>query len=44
VCGEILNAIREESHDPPIGDEAKGVLDQLSKDAIGFEKMLAGVK
>ena len=23
-CGEILNAIREERHDPPIGDEAKG--------------------
>src|SRR5829696_3557652 len=44
VCGEILNAIREESHDPPIGDEAKGVLDSLSKDAIGFEKMLAGMK
>ena len=44
VCGEILNAIREESHDPPIGDEAKGVLDTLAKDAIGLEKMLAGVK
>jgi NAD(P)-dependent dehydrogenase (short-subunit alcohol dehydrogenase family) len=44
VCGEILNAIRDETHDPPIGDEAKGILDQLSKDAIGLEKMLAGVK
>jgi len=44
VCGEILNAIREETHDPPIGDEAKGVLDRLSKDAIGMEKMLANVK
>ena len=44
VCDEILNAIREESHDPPIGDEAKGVLDQLSRDALGLEKMLAGVK
>ena len=44
VCGEILNAIREESHDPPIGDEAKGVLDALAKDSIGLEKMLAGVK
>jgi NAD(P)-dependent dehydrogenase (short-subunit alcohol dehydrogenase family) len=44
VCGEILNAIREETHDPPIGDEAKGLLDQLSKDAIGLERMLAGVK
>jgi NAD(P)-dependent dehydrogenase (short-subunit alcohol dehydrogenase family) len=44
VCGEILNAIREESHDPPIGDEAKGVLDALAKDSIGLEKMLAVVK
>ena len=44
VCGEILNAIREECHDPPIGDEAKRLLDQLSRDAIGLEKMLAGVK
>ena len=44
VCGEILTAIREESHDPPIGDEAKGVLDMLAKDAIALEKMLAGLK
>jgi len=44
VCGEILNAIREESYDPPIGDEAKGVLDGLAKDALGFEKMLASIK
>lgn len=44
VCGEILNAIREETHDPPIGDEAKGVLDSLSRDALGFEKMLASMK
>jgi len=26
VCAEILNAIREETHDPPIGDEAKEIL------------------
>jgi short-subunit dehydrogenase len=44
VCSEILNAIRDESYDPPIGDEAKGVLDGLAKDALGLEKMLAGVK
>jgi short-subunit dehydrogenase len=44
VCGEILNAIRDETYDPPIGDEAKSVLDTLAKDAIGLEKMLAGVK
>jgi NAD(P)-dependent dehydrogenase (short-subunit alcohol dehydrogenase family) len=41
VAGEILQAIREEKHDPPIGDEARGVLAGLAKDAIGFEKMLS---
>ena len=40
VAGEILEAIREERHDPPIGDEAKGVFDSLSKDATAFEKVL----
>ena len=40
VAGEILAAIREERHDPPIGDEAKGVVDGLSKDPLGLEKML----
>ena len=40
VAGEILDAIREERHDPPIGDEAKGVFESLSKDALGFEKVL----
>ena len=43
VAAEILDAIREERHDPPIGDEAKGVFDGLSTDAVGFEKMLAGL-
>ena len=43
VAGEILAAIREERHDPPIGDEAKGVFEGLSTDAIGLEKMLAGL-
>ena len=41
VAGEILEAIRQEKHDPPIGDEAQGVLSGLAKDPIGFEKMLA---
>jgi short-subunit dehydrogenase len=41
VAQEILQAIREEKHDPPIGDEAHGVLDSLAKDPIGFEKMLS---
>ena len=40
VAGEILDAIREERHDPPIGDEAKGVFESLSKDARGLEKVL----
>ena len=40
VAGEILAAIREERHDPPIGDEAKGVLEGLMKDPIGLEKTL----
>lgn len=40
VAAEILAAIREERHDPPIGDEAKGVFENLSKDAIGLEKVL----
>jgi len=40
VAAEILTAIREERHDPPIGDEAKGVFEGLSKDPLGFEKGL----
>ena len=40
VAGEILAAIREERHDPPIGDEAKGVFESLSKDARGLERVL----
>jgi len=40
VAGEILAAIREERHDPPIGDEAKGMFEGLSKDPVGLEKVL----
>ena len=40
VAAEILTAIREERHDPPIGDEAKGVFESLSRDAVGLEKVL----
>jgi len=40
VAAEILAAIREERHDPAIGDEAKGVFESLSKDALGLEKVL----
>jgi len=40
VAGEILAAIREERHDPAIGDEAKGVLESLGRDPIGLERRL----
>lgn len=44
VASEILEAIREEKHDPPIGDEAHGVIESLAKDPVGLEKMLSGYK
>jgi Short-chain dehydrogenases of various substrate specificities len=44
VASEILEAIRLEKHDPPIGDEAHRVIESLAKDAVGMEKMLAGYK
>ena len=40
VSAEILAAIREERHDPPIGDEAKGVLEGVAKDPLALEKVL----
>jgi NAD(P)-dependent dehydrogenase (short-subunit alcohol dehydrogenase family) len=40
VAGEILAAIREERHDPPIGEQAVGVFEGLSKDPVGVEKGL----
>jgi short-subunit dehydrogenase len=43
VAAEIFVAIREEQHDPPIGDEAKGVFENLSKDPLGLEKTLRGL-
>jgi short-subunit dehydrogenase len=44
VAAEILAAIREERHDPPIGDEAKGIVDTLKKDPLSLEKMLMNYK
>lgn len=41
VAQEILQAIRDEKHDPPIGDEAHGVLEGLAKDPLGMEQRLA---
>ena len=40
VAAEILNAIRAEVHDPPIGEEAISILQEFSKDPIGLERML----
>ena len=40
VAAEILKAIREERHDPPIGDEANGICEELSKDPFAVEKRL----
>jgi NAD(P)-dependent dehydrogenase (short-subunit alcohol dehydrogenase family) len=40
VSSEILDAIREERHDPPIGDEAKGVCEALREDPVAFEKKM----
>ena len=44
VAGEILRHIREESIDPPIGEEALGVLDGVKNDPLGLEKMLSQIR
>ena len=44
VAGEILRHIREESVDPPIGEEATGVLDGLKNDPLGLERMLSQIR
>jgi short-subunit dehydrogenase len=44
VAGEILRHIREESIDPPIGEEAERVLEGLRTDPAGLEKMLSQIK
>ncbi|HEX7296734.1 MAG TPA: SDR family NAD(P)-dependent oxidoreductase [Pyrinomonadaceae bacterium] len=44
VASEVLEAIRQEKHDPPIGDEAHQVLESLAKDPVGLEKMLSAYK
>jgi NAD(P)-dependent dehydrogenase (short-subunit alcohol dehydrogenase family) len=44
VAGEILRHIREETIDPPIGEEAEGVLESLRTDPAGLEKMLAQIR
>jgi NAD(P)-dependent dehydrogenase (short-subunit alcohol dehydrogenase family) len=44
VVGEILRHIREETIDPPIGEEAERVLEGLKNDPAGLEKMLAQIR
>ncbi|MFN2578944.1 MAG: SDR family NAD(P)-dependent oxidoreductase [Pyrinomonadaceae bacterium] len=44
VASEILRHIREESIDPPIGEEAGRVLAGVRNDPIGLEKMLSQIK
>ena len=44
VAAEILRHISEESIDPPIGEEAEGVLAGLRNDPAALEKMLSQLK
>ena len=44
VAGEILRHIREESIDPPIGEEAEGVLARLKADPVGLEEFLSAIR
>ena len=44
VVSEILRHIREESIDPPIGEEAEGILEGLRNDPVGLEAMLSNIK
>jgi len=44
VAGEILRHIREETIDPPIGEEAEQVLESLRTDPAGLEKMLSQIR
>ena len=44
VAGEILRHIREENIDPPIGEEAKGILEGLLHDPLALEKLFAQIR
>ncbi len=44
VAGEILRHIREETVDPPIGEEAERVLESLRTDPTGLEKVLSQIR
>ena len=44
VAGEILRHIREESIDPPIGEEAERVLADLKSDPLQLERFLSTIR
>lgn len=44
VAAGILRHIREESIDPPIGEEAMSVLEGLKNDPLGLERMLSEIR
>jgi len=44
VAAEILRHVREETIDPPIGEEAESILDGLLKDPVAMEKMFSGIR
>lgn len=44
VASEVLRHVREETIDPPIGEEAKGLLDGLLNDPAGIEKMIGQIR
>jgi len=44
VAAEILRHIREETIDPPIGEEAKDLLDGLLADPAAIEKMIGQIR
>ncbi|MDX6304040.1 MAG: hypothetical protein QOI77_1009 [Blastocatellia bacterium] len=44
VAAEVLRHIREETIDPPIGEEAQGLLDGLLDDPLAVEKMISQIR
>jgi len=44
VAGEVLRHIREESIDPPIGEEAERILEGLRNDPLALEEMLSNLR
>ena len=44
VAAEILRHIREETIDPPIGEEAEGILKGLLKDPVAMEKLFGRIR